>query len=187
MKHLAIVTLMLNFGVAGIYAQPGPEKMTLSGTAAASTISLHGTPASEYHLAGTSRLGQVDVRVVSISTPSAQQPYACSGQTKLYGSAVAGAGVFSFENGGLLKVSLTGGSDCIDLLAGEALCIRIFQITGGTGRFKNVSGGTITLTMSVVPVLEDGPNNPVFFAVTGAITGTVPGLAADQRSEDGQL
>lgn len=191
MKHMATVALMSYFGVAGIYAQPGPVnvKITLSGTAAASTINLQpGTSTSEYHLTGngTPGLGQFELRVVSVSTPSAQQSDTCSGSTKLYLSAAAGAGVFRFADGDLLKVYLTGGSDCIDFSAGEALCIRVFQVTGGTGRFKNASGGTLTLTMTVVPVLGDASNNPVFFAVTGGVTGAVPGAGLERGPEDRQ-
>ena len=40
MKHIATVALMLNLGVAGVYAQQRPVKMTFSGTAAPSTINL---------------------------------------------------------------------------------------------------------------------------------------------------
>ena len=40
MKHIATMALMLNLGVAGVYAQQTPVKMTFSGTAAASTINL---------------------------------------------------------------------------------------------------------------------------------------------------
>src|SRR2546425_10795469 len=40
MKHIATVALMLNLGVAGVYAQQKPVKMTFSGTAAPSTINL---------------------------------------------------------------------------------------------------------------------------------------------------
>ena len=32
MKHIATVALMLNLGVAGVYAQQMPVKMTFSGT-----------------------------------------------------------------------------------------------------------------------------------------------------------
>ena len=67
----------------------------------------------------------------------------------------------------------TGGGDCIDFVAKQALCTRIFQITGGTGRFKNASGA-VTLTMTLVPVLLDASNKPVFFAVTGEIKATAP-------------
>jgi hypothetical protein len=86
---------------------------------------------------------------------------------------VAGAAVARFENGDILKVHLTSGNDCVDFAAGQAICTRVFQITGGTGRFNNTSGGTITLIMTVVPVLGDATNKPVFFAVTGAVTGSM--------------
>jgi hypothetical protein len=80
-----------------------------------------------------------------------------------------------------LKVNLTGGSDCIDLAAQQALCTRIFQITGGTGRFQGATGA-VTLTMTLVPVLADASNNPVFFAVTGDFTGTVSGTVTPPAS-----
>ena len=49
MKHIATMALMLNLGVAGVYAQQRPVKMTFSGTAGASTINLQhsGTNNSE--------------------------------------------------------------------------------------------------------------------------------------------
>jgi len=40
MKNIATVALMLNLGAAGVYAQQRPVNMTLSGTAAPSTINL---------------------------------------------------------------------------------------------------------------------------------------------------
>ena len=84
---------------------------------------------------------------------------------------MAGAGVLRSWDGSLLTVNLTGGGDCIDFSANQALCTRIFQITGGTGRFKNASG-SLTLTMTVVPLLADTSSNPVFFSVTGEVKGT---------------
>jgi hypothetical protein len=173
MKPLATAALLLSLGVAAAYAQPNQVRMTVSGSAAASTISLQpGVPASEYQLVGGGNLGPFTLRVISASgTP--QQSSTCSGATKLYVPVVAGAAVARFENGDILKFHLTGGSDCIDFAAGQAICVRIFQILGGTGRFNNESGGPVTLTMTVVPVLGDASNNPVFFAVTGAISGTI--------------
>jgi hypothetical protein len=50
-----------------------------------------------------------------------------------------------------------------------------FQITGGTGRFKDASG-VLSFTETVVPVLADALNNPVFFAATGEFKGTVSGV-----------
>jgi hypothetical protein len=179
MKNIATVALMLSLGAASIYAQENSVNMTLSGTAAKSTINLQpDAPTSEYHLDGDGTLGPFTFRTVSTGPASPQQSSTCSGSNMIYFSAVAGAGVLRFQDGGLLKVNLTGGGDCIDLAAGHATCIRVFQITGGTGRFLNASGA-VTLTMTVVPVLADASSNPVFFAVTGEFTGTVSGMAAD--------
>ena len=97
MKHIATAALMFNFGVTGIYAQTGPLNMPVSGTAAASTINLRpGTTTSEYQLAGNSRLGQFDLRTVSVSIPSPQQP------DKLLGAKQA----IWFRCGGRGRVSL---------------------------------------------------------------------------------
>ena len=178
MKHIATVALIFHFGAAGIYAQSGPLNVRLSGTAAASTINLlPGTTTSEYRLAGNAAgLGQLDLRVVSVSTPAPQR-----GTCSVNGSAVAGASVFRFDNGDLLTGILKEGSDCIDFSTRQAICIRVFNVTGGTGRFKNAAGGTITLTMTLAPVLGDASGNPVFFTVTGSVTGWL-----DQGPEGGQ-
>jgi len=183
MKRRATVILMLNFGAVGIYAQPGNVNVTVSGTAGPSTISLQGAPASEYQLAGNGTLGQLTARIVSTSMTSPQKSTTCSGPTKVYFPTVAGGGVLRYQDGGLLKLNLTGGGDCIDFAAGEALCTRILQVIGGTGRFTNAFG-TVTLTMTVVPVLADGPTNPVFFAVTGGFTGIISGAATDPGPQD---
>ena len=186
MKHIATLTLMLHFGVLGIYADPGPVNITVSGTSARSTTSLGGTPAGEYQLDGDGTLGPLTVRVLSTGMTAPQISTTCSGPTKVYFASKAGAAVFRFQDGGLLTGILTGGGDCVDFAAGAALCTRIFQVIGGSGRFTNASG-TLTLTMTVVPVLADGsPTNPVFFAVTGGVTGNLAGVAADQVSQDGQ-
>ena len=77
-----------------------------------------------------------------------------------------------------MKVNLTQGADCVDLVAQQAHCTLTLQIAGGTGRFKDASG-TLTLTETNVPVLADVLNNPVFFASTGEFTGTVSGLVKE--------
>jgi hypothetical protein len=90
-----------------------------------------------------------------------------------------GGGVFRFEDGSLLMVTLTQGSDCLQFTpAGPVgLCTRTFKITGGTGRLKNASGGTIFLAETVSAVVFDGSMNPVFFATAGQMTvsGVTPG------------
>jgi hypothetical protein len=173
LRQVGTVALLLSFGVAAAYGQPGKVNMTVSGTAAASTVSLlPGTPASEYQLAGNGNLGPLTLRVISAGG-APQQSTTCSGAAKLYIPVVAGAAVARSENGDILKLYLKAGNDCIDFAAGHAICTRVFQVTGGTGRFNDVSGGTLTLIMTVVPVLGDASNNPVFFAVTGDVTGTM--------------
>jgi hypothetical protein len=185
MKHIATVALMLNLGVAGVYAQPSPVNMTFSGTSASSTINLQqpNTQTGEDNFAGNGSLGPFTFRNITASTASPQPSSTCSGPTNLYFLRVAGAGVFHFQDGSLLKVNLTQGSHCIDLAAGQAYCTMTFQITGGTGRFKNASG-ILTLTETVLPVLADAANNPVFFAATGELTGTVSGVAAEEERQD---
>ena len=181
MKHFATAALMLNFGVACIYAEPGSVSMAVSGTAANSTVLLTGPPASEYNLAGGGIQDPFTLRVVNSSAPSTP-PTTCSGPNNFYLASGAGAGVLRSQDGSLLTLNLTGGSDCIDFLANHAVCIRIFQITGGTGRFKNASG-SVTLTMTVVPILGP-PNNPVFFSVTGDLTGIVSKVSGGQGPLD---
>ena len=185
MKHIATVALMLNLGVAGVYADQKPVTMTFSGTSAPSTINLQqpGTNTGEENFAGNGPLGSFTFRNISAETAFPQPSSTCSGPTQIYFSSVAGAGVFRFQDGSVLKVNLTQGSDCIDLAAQQAHCTMTFQITGGTGRFKNASG-TVTLTETVLPVLADASNNPVFFASTGEFAGTVSGVPPGEEGQD---
>jgi hypothetical protein len=179
MKNIATVALMLHLGVAGVYAQQRTINMTFSGTAAASSVNLQypGTNNSEDNSAGTGSLGPFTFRNVRAIAAAPQPSSTCSGPTKIHFPSVAGAGVFRFQDGSLLKVYLTQGSDCIDFAAQQAHCTMTFQITGGTGRFKGASGN-ITLAETVVPVLADALSNPAFFASTGEFTGTISGVAA---------
>jgi hypothetical protein len=186
-KHLATVALMLHLGVAGVHAQQKSVKMTFSGTAATSVINLQypNTRNSEDDSAGSGTLGAFTFRNVrAIKTfPETSRPSTCSGSTQLYFLSVSGAGVFRFKDGSLLKAHLTQASDCIDFVTLEAHCTMTFQITGGTGRFKNASG-IVTLTETVLPALADASNNPVFFATTGEFTGTVSGLAGEESEDE---
>jgi hypothetical protein len=185
MKHIATVALMLNLGVAGIYAQQRPVTMTFSGTAGASAINLQqpNTTTGEDNLVGSGALGQFTFRNISAETTIPQQSSTCSGPTQLYFVRVDGAGVFRFQDGSLLKVHLTQGADCVDLAVQAAHCTMTFQITGGTGRFKNASG-ILNLTETVLPVLANLSHNPVFFASTDTLTGTVSGLPVEEDRQD---
>jgi hypothetical protein len=187
MKYIAALALMLNLGVASVYAQRYPVKMAYSGTSGPSAVNLQqpGTQTVEENFAGNGALGPFTIRIISAETTSPQQPPSnCSGPANIYFSRVAGAGVLRFQDGSLLKVNMTQGADCIDLAAQQGHCTLTFQITGGTGRFKDPSG-TLMLTETNVPVLADALNNPVFFASTGEFTGTVSGVSreADRQEE----
>ena len=157
-------------------------KMTYSGTSTgASAVNLQhpGTLTVEENFEGNGALGPFTIRIISAETTTPQQPPStCSGPANIYFIRVAGAGVLRFQDGSLLKVNVTQGADCIDLekLPGIGHCTLTLQITGGTGRFKDASGGILTLTETNVPVLADALNNPVFFASTGEFTGTISGV-----------
>jgi hypothetical protein len=185
MKHLATMALILSLGVASAYANQNSIKMTFSGTSAASTVNLQQPDASndEDNFAGNGTLGSFTFRNVRAIANSPTPSSTCSGPNQLYFADPAGAGVFRFEDGSLLKVNLTQGGDCIDLAAQEGHCTLTLQVTGGTGRFKNASG-TLTFTETSVPVLADALHNPVFFAATGAFTGTVSGVSREHGHEE---
>jgi hypothetical protein len=181
MKNLTTITLMVNFAIASVHAQQTPVKMTFSGTGAASTIDLKypNTHTGETNLAGKGMLGQFTFRLITAGSNGPQPSTTCVG---LYFQIVAGGGIFRFQDGSLLYVALTGGADCIDLVHMMAHCTRTFKINGGTGRFEHASG-TLTLTETVVPVLADATNNPVFFSGTGEITGTISGVAQEENDD----
>lgn len=179
------VALMLNLGLASVYAQQETVKMTFSGNGALSTINLQfpGTSTSEENVEGNGTLGWFTFRNVTASTaaPSPQPPSTCSGPTQIYFPRMAGAGIFRFQDGSLLTVEFTEGGDCIDVVAQEGHCSLTLKITGGTSRFNNASG-TLTYSETSKPVLADAFHNPVYFTETGKITGKVFAVAMQQDS-----
>jgi hypothetical protein len=189
MKRIATVVVMLHLGVAAVYAQEKPVKMTFSGNGAASPINLQqpNTNTAEENVAGNGTLGRFTFRNVTAiaASPSPEPPSACSDPTHLYFPRVAGAGIFRFQDGSLLKVTLRQGGDCIDLVHMKGHCTLTLQIMGGTGRFKGAKG-VLTYTETAVPVLADASDNPVFFTETGEITGAVSGGSEEQGQDEGQ-
>ena len=181
MKLAIAMTLILNFAMASVYAQQNPVTMIFSGDAGPSAINLKqpDTNNGEQNLSGNGTLGPFTFRLVRATAASPQPSSTCS---NLYFPSVAGAGLFRFQDGSLLKVNLTQGGDCIDPVRMAAQCSMTFQIAGGTGRFKDASG-ILTLTETPLPV-SDALNTPVFFAETGEITGTISGVAREEESQD---
>jgi hypothetical protein len=184
MKHIATLALMLNLGVAGVYAQQKPVKMTFSGTNVQTTINLQpGTVTDEEILAGDGTLGPFTYRELRTDTTSLQPPSTCSGPTHLYFPIVTGAGVFRFQDGSLLTVRITAGAGCVDLTAGVTHFTVTYQVTGGTGRFKGASGA-LTSTGMLIPVLFNASNTPAISTNTGEFEGTVFGVAIGEEGQD---
>ena len=185
MKRIATIALMVNLAIASVYAQQSPVKMTFSGTGAASPIDLkqRRTQIPPKRISpGTVRWASLPFEMSGLPQLLRKPSSTCAG---LYFPSVAGAGVFRFQDGSLLKVTLTQGGDCIDLVQMVGHCTLTFKITGGTGRFKNASG-VLTYTETAMPLLGDGSNNPVFFAETGEFTGTISGVGGVATEEESQ-
>ena len=189
MKHVATMALTLTLGVASVYAQQLPVKMTFSGNLvplgnlATSTLNLApNTNTDEQNLAGNGTLGPFTFRELHADPVAPEPSSTCSpgnAPPRLYFPNVAGGGIFRFQDGSLLTVGVTeaGSSICIDLTAGVVHLTTNYQITGGTGRFEGASGA-LTLTAIMTPVLLPG-----LLTSTGEFEGTVSGVAI---GEDGQ-
>jgi len=176
---IANVALMFGFSVATLYAEPTPLNLSFSGTEQSTTLNVQaGAGSSEWNIAGNGTLGPFTYRGVEATNVP---PSACPGVAHPY----AGGGVFRFEDGSLLMVNLTEGSDCLQFTSTgpEAQCTRTYQITGGTGRFKNASG-TIALAETVLAVVFNSSSKPIVFANFGNMTGTLSRPASD--SPDGR-
>lgn len=185
MKYIATAALMLNLGVAGLYAHEKPVNMTYSGTGGASAIDLgvQGAANVEENFAGNGTLGAFTFRAITAEMPSPSPSSTCPGPNQMYSIRMAGGGIFSFRDGSQLMLNGAQGTDCIDFAKLQAHCTVTFQISGGTGRFKNATG-QLTYATTVLPVVFTA-TGPVFFAETdGVFTGTISGVAKGAGEQD---
>jgi hypothetical protein len=188
--YLLIAAMFLTVALAlPAAAEKVTVDMKFSGSSAGSAITnvlYPNTSNGEDDFAGDGPLGSFTYRFVDAQMNFPTPSSICPKPTDLHFSDPVGAAVLRFHDGSLLYLKLTQGDDCIDLTAGLAHCFRAFQITGGTGRFKNASG-TLALTETVSPVgLFDNSGNPVFFATTGNIKGTISGVEEEQDHDEGK-
>jgi hypothetical protein len=182
MKHIATVALMLHLGVAGVYAQQRPVKMTFSGTLGDRPFNiLPNTVTLEQVVAGDGTLGPFTFTELHADPASPQPSSSCSPGP--YFPTVAGAGVFRFQDGSLLTVTVTEGAICLDLVQMMGHLTESYQITGGTGRFKDASG-TLTLTATAHPVLRNASVAVPLDSYTGEFQGTVSGAAIGEDGQD---
>jgi hypothetical protein len=171
-RTLAFVALMFDLGVARAHAQhrQGHVEMTFSGTSVATTINLQAnTVTDEMQAAGKSSLGRFTFRELHADGIAPQPPAGCTGPS--FG-VLKGAGVFRFEDGSLLIVTLKDGSGCINLVERTSALLVNYQINGGTGRFANASGD-LTMTATQTPVLRNAANAPALLPITGQLEGTI--------------
>ena len=201
MRHLTTVALMLNLGIASLYAQQPAEehsgasrvRMRFSGSTMSTTLAIApDTLNHESHVAGNSSLGPFTYRGLWADEPGSGSTGSCGSGFGRVVPVVAGAGVFRFEDGSLLAVQLTEGTLCVDLTDPAHPVGRQFetyQITGGTGRFRHaaascsVTAGDCTLQLTATRglVLRDSSGAPKFFMFTGEFQGTLPHFGNDDK------
>jgi hypothetical protein len=190
MKHVAIVALMmLNLGIGSLYAQHLPLKMTFSGSMVATALDLQpNSVTDEEHIAGFGTLGPFTFHKLRTDGTVPRSSVTCSGANQLNLPVVGGAGVFRFLDGSLLTVTITGGDLCVDFTAFLAHLTETYEITGGTGLFKNAAAichaagadCNLKLKATLSPVLADASGSVKFLTTTGEFEGNISRHAMGQ-------
>jgi hypothetical protein len=184
MKHITTVALILNLGTAGIYAQQQPLKMTLSGSKVATAIDLGpNTRTDEVHLAGNGTLGPFTFRGLRTDGIIPQSFGKCGDGSGPILRVVGGGGVFRFQDGSLLTVTMTDGALCVDLDHMVGHLQDTYQITDGTGRFAGAKG-SLVLTATLKALLIDASNLAVLLTITGGADGTILGVAIPEEGQN---
>ncbi|HLH05809.1 MAG TPA: hypothetical protein VKW78_01085 [Terriglobales bacterium] len=182
MKRTVTVVLMLLFGASASYAQQNPVKMKYSGSELTTTYNLAGNMFSgEEKLAGDGTLGRFTYRALRADGDNVPITDACP-QGNI--SVLKGAGIFRFDDGSLMTVNITGGAICIDA-NGLGHLTETYQVTGGTGRFRNATGElSLKGTLNVV-LLDVTGQTPLLLTNIGMFDGTVLGVAEHQDHDSG--
>jgi len=181
MKRMAMAALMAHLAVSGASAEDRSTnvRMAASGTMSSTNGVVNlgdNTITDDEDLAGDGTLGVFTfhaLRADGLAPQVPVPPNTCA--TPLFFPVVDGAGVFRFDDGSLLVVNITGGGICIDLAAGMARLTETYEIARGTGRFTHASG-TLTLTVTVVPVLFNADGGPQMLTMTGKFEGALSGI-----------
>jgi hypothetical protein len=151
----------------------GQVRMSFSGSFMPTAIDQQpGTITDEELLAGNGTLGPFTFRKLRTDELTPQSFGSCGSGAGPSIRVVAGGGVFRFEDGSLLTITVTEGVLCIDLDHVIGHLTETYEITGGTGRFKGASG-TLESTGKLSPVLYSVSNSALLLTNTGELMGTI--------------
>jgi hypothetical protein len=157
----------------GGVARQGRVRMSFSGSMVPTAIEVQpNTITDEELLAGNGTLGPFTFRKLRTDETTPQSFGACGSGTGPSLRVAAGGGVFRFEDGSLLTVTVTEGVLCVDLDHLVGHLTETYQITGGTGRLDGASG-TLQVTGNLTPVLFSASNAAVLLTNTGELKGTI--------------
>jgi hypothetical protein len=157
----------------GFDSRQAQVKMAFSGSIVPTAIDVQpDTITDEELLAGNGTLGPFTLRTLRTDETSPQTFGSCGSGVGPSVRVVAGGGVFRFEDGSLLMVTVTEGTLCVDFDHLVGHLAETFEITGGTGRLKGASG-TLQLAGKLKPVLFSASNAAVLLTNTGELKGTV--------------
>jgi hypothetical protein len=157
----------------GFDSRHGEVKMAFSGSMAPTAIDVQAdTITDEELLAGNGTLGPFTFRKLRTDETSPQFFGSCGSGVGPSLRVVAGGGVFRFDDGSLVTVTVTEGVLCVDVDHLVGHLTETYQITGGTGRFKGASG-TLQSTGKLKPVLFSAANAAVLLTNIGELKGTV--------------
>jgi hypothetical protein len=157
----------------GFNDRHGEVKMVFSGSMVPTAIDVQpDTITDEELLAGSGTLGPFTFRKLRTDETVPQSFGSCGSGVGPSLRVVAGGGVFRFEDGSLLMVTVTEGVLCVDVDHLVGHLTETYQITGGTGRFKGASGD-LQSTGKLRPVLFSASNAAVLLTNTWQLRGTV--------------
>ena len=167
-----------------IDSRHGQVRMTFSGSFVPTAIDVQpDTITDEELLAGNGTLGPFTFRKLRTDELAPQSFGSCGSGSGPSIRVVAGAGVFRFEDGSLLTVTVTEGVLCVDLDHGVGHLTETYQITGGTGRFKGASGA-LQSTGKLAAVLFSASDRARTFDEYGGVEGNSSHRREDKTSGD---
>ena len=101
-----------------------------------------------------SHLGEITTQA-AVEWPKEFDSAVCNGHSGYKGNLVSGGFVIRTEKGDLLFGTFNSGTNCFDPITNSANISLSGVFTGGTGKFTGVSGGSIAVSSTAIPVIAD--------------------------------